>query len=250
NLGLRCDVQIPFVERWDRVNSGFDFNAKNPLSDQVLARWAELKARYDAGNNRFSYPDAPAVLLGGKAFVDPGVSRRTYDTDWQNLQPRLGFAWMFASRPVLRTGFGIYHRTATQGNYTDGFSQRTDYFESPDGGITPSSGLTGPYSLEDPFPNGIVSPSGRGLGLLTNVGRAVAFDGSQRPIPRTYQYSFGIQRRGWWKVLLDASYVGSVTTHESMSYEMDYLPWDIFLTGQRVNNFLDRTVPNPFYGIL
>jgi outer membrane receptor protein involved in Fe transport len=31
NLGLRYDVQFPFVERWNRVNNGFDFNAVSPL---------------------------------------------------------------------------------------------------------------------------------------------------------------------------------------------------------------------------
>jgi hypothetical protein len=156
---------------------------------------------------------------------------------------------MFEKRTVLRTGFGIYHRTATQGNYSDGFNQRTDYIDSLDGGITPSSGLTGPYSLVDPFPNGIIAPAGRQLGLMTNIGRGVSFDGRQRPLPRTFQYSFGLQRR-IRSILFDGSYVGSLTNHDSMSQELDYLPWNIFMAGQRVNTFLDRTVPNPFYGIL
>lgn len=251
NLGLRYDVQFPFVERWDRVNSGFDFNAVNPLNSQALAVWAANKAAYDANPaNRYPYPPVPAALLGGKTFVQPGGPRRTYDTDWSNIQPRIGLAWLFAPKTVLRTGFGIFHRTATQGNYTDGFSQQTQYTSSLDGGMTPSAGLQGRYSLENPFPDGIIPPSGRELGLLTNVGRGVSLDGSQRPIPTTYQYSFGFQRRAWWNVLLDVSYVGSVTNHDSMSLDLDYVPFDVFLQGQANTNFLDRTVPNPFFGIL
>src|SRR5258708_36893996 len=46
NLGLRYDVQFPFVERWNRMNTGFDFNVVNPLSDQVLAPWKANKASY------------------------------------------------------------------------------------------------------------------------------------------------------------------------------------------------------------
>src|SRR5262249_43382115 len=34
------------------------------------------------------------------------------------------------------------------------------------------------------------------------------------------------------------------------TYNMGYLPMDIFLRGQATNSFLDGTVPNPFYGIL
>src|SRR2546423_4980142 len=64
NLGLRYDVQFPFVERWNRVNNGFDLTAKNPLSDQVLAAWTANKAAYDAApTHRFPYPEAPPVLL-------------------------------------------------------------------------------------------------------------------------------------------------------------------------------------------
>ena len=253
NLGLRYDVQFPFVERWNRMNTGFDFNVVNPLSDQILAAWNANKAAYDATKPAFPYPNPPAAIYGGKTFIQPGGSRRTYNTDWSNLQPRIGVAWAFAPKSVLRTGFGVYHRTATQSGYTDGFSQQTAYQGSLNGGQTPAAlagSQNGPYSLVNPFPDGIIAPSGSQLGLLTNVGNGVSFDGRQRPIPTTYQYSFGLQRRTFWNVLLDGSYVGSMTLHDSMAFNSDYLPMDIFLQGQKTNSFLTRTVANPFYGIL
>jgi hypothetical protein len=250
NLGLRYDVQVPFVERWNRVNNGFDETAKNPLSDRILAVWAANKAAYDAKNPTFPYPAVPAALLGGKTFIQPGDSRRTYLTDWQNIQPRIGIAWQFARSSVIRTGFGIFHRTATQGNLTDGFSQQTGYTRSLDGDMTPAAGPTGPYSLQNPFPDGLVHPSGRDLGLLTNVGNAVSYDGRQRVIPRTFQYSFGLQRMMPWSMKLDVSYVGSITNHDTITYNEGYVPMNIFLKGQATNSFLDGTVPNPFYGIL
>ena len=51
-------------------------------------------------------------------------------------------------------------------------------------------------------------------------------------------------------MLLDASYVGSITNHDQMAYNIDNVPMPYFLQGQAVPNFLDRTVSNPFYGIL
>jgi hypothetical protein len=252
NLGLRYDVQIPFVERWNRVNNGFDPNVKNPLSDQILAVWAKDKAAYDAATPKptYPYPDVPAALYGGKTFVQPNGPRRTYSTDWQDIQPRIGIAWQLARNSVFRTGFGIYHPTATQANYTNGFSQQTGYTRSLDGDITPSAGPTGPYSLVNPFPDGIIQPTGRELGLLTNVGNALSFDGRQRPLPRVFQYSAGLQRMFWWNVKIDASYVGSITNHASMSYNLGYVPMDIYARGTATPTFLDRTVANPFYGIL
>jgi hypothetical protein len=212
--------------------------------------WRSDQAAYNNGKNAYPYPAPPAALLGGKEFVQPGGSRRTYLTDWQNIQPRVGVAWQFAAHTVLRAGFGIYHRTATQANYTDGFSQQTPYVRSLNGDMTPDAGLAGPYSLQNPFPNGLIAPSGRALGLLTNVGNGVSFDGAQRVIPRTFQYSFGLQRRMPLGVLLDASYVGSITNHDTMAYNSDYLPMPVFLAGQAAPTYMDRTVPNPFYGIL
>lgn len=250
NLGLRYDVQIPWVERWDRVNNGFDYSAKNPLSDQIIAKWKANKAAYDRTNPRFPYPDPPAAILGGKTFVQPGGNRRIYDTDWTNVQPRIGLAWRFAKATVLRTGFGIYHRTATQAGQTDGFSQATGYSRSLDGDITPAAGLSGPYSLQNPFPDGIVQPSGRELGLLTNIGNAVTYDSRKRPIPRTFQYSFGFQRRAFWNILLDVSYVGSLTNHDAMPINTDYWSYEFNEEARGVPAYGDTTVANPFYGIV
>ncbi|MBS1829549.1 MAG: TonB-dependent receptor [Acidobacteria bacterium] len=250
NLGLRYDVQFPWVERWDRVNNGFDYTSKNPLSDQIIARWKSLKATYDRTNPRFPYPDPPAAIYGGKTFVQPGGTRRIYDTDWQNIQPRIGIAWQFEKNTVLRTGFGIFHRTATQTGQTDGYSLATGYLRSSDGDVTPSAGLTGPNSLENPFPYGIVQPTGRELGLLTNIGNAVTYDARQRPIPRTFQYSFGFQRRLFGNAIFDVSYVGSITNKDAMPINTDYWPTEFNDAAQALPAFGDTTVANPFFGIV
>src|SRR5215472_15817699 len=136
------------------MNTGFDFNAVSPINAQVLAAWAADKAAYDKTNPKVPYPDPPAAILGSKTFIQPGGSRRTYQTDWTDVQPRFGLAWQFAARSVLRTGFGIFYKTATQSGYTDGFSQQTPYIASADA-FTYNNPLTGPYSLQNPFPNGL-----------------------------------------------------------------------------------------------
>lgn len=248
-LGLRYDVQIPFKERFHRVNAGFDFSVKNPLSDEIIARWKDLKQQYDAIEPAYPYPDPPEAIYGGRLFTSSNRPR-PYDTDWTDIQPRLGIAWNLFPKTVLRAGFGIFYRTASQMNQSDGFSQRTNYTSSLDGGVHPSAGLQGPYSLEDPFPTGIFSPTGASLGYRTAVGRAINFDGRQRPIPRTYEYSFGVQREFLSNILFEVSYAGSQTVHDSMPAQFDAIPYAELLKGQADPIYLNHRVPNPFSGIL
>lgn len=104
--------------------------------------------------------------------------------------------------------------------------------------------------LANPFPNGLVTPQGSQLGLYTELGNAVAFDGQQRVIPRTYEYSFGLQHMFPWQVRIDASYVGSLTVHYPVAYNMDYVPLSTYQAAYKTNAILSTSVPNPFYGIL
>jgi hypothetical protein len=256
NLGIRYDVQVPFKERDNRVNTGFDFNAPNPDSAQILAAWAADKAAWDKANpTKPYYPSPPSVILGGVTFIQPGASRRVFQTDWTDIQPRAGLAWQFAPQSVLRTGFGIFYGPATQtsaaaSGYNDGFSQQTAYQATPDA-VTYSTPLTGPFSLADPYPNGLVVPSGSQLGMYTDLGNAVNFDGYQHVIPRTYEYSFGLQRMMPWQVRIDASYVGSVTVHYPMPYNQDYVPLPVYQAAYKTNAILNTPgLANPFYGIL
>lgn len=255
NIGLRYDVQIPFKERWNRINTGFNFSAVNPDSAQILAAWAADKAAWDKANpTKPYYPAPPAQILGGVTFLQPGSSPRPFQTDWTDIQPRIGLAWKMPFDTVLRTGFGIYYMTGVQtsaaaSGYADGFNQQTPYIASADG-IAYTTPLTGPYSLANPFPNGLVTPRGPSLGMYTDLGNAVNFDGSQRVIPRTYEYSFGLQRMMPWQLRIDASYVGSITVHYPMAYNMDYVPLATYQAAYKTNAILNTSVPNPFYGIL
>ena len=44
NLGLRYDLEIPWLERYNRLNAGFASSTVNPYSDAIIANWVRLKA--------------------------------------------------------------------------------------------------------------------------------------------------------------------------------------------------------------
>lgn len=255
NLGLRYDAQIPWQERYNRENRGWDPSTKSPLSDQVLAKWSQLKAQYDAANPnaKYAYPAAPSVLTGG--FVFPGAGgqpRRLYNTDWTNIQPRLGLAYRIFNKTVIRMGGGLYYQSTTQGGTTTGFQQSTPYTASLDGGVTPSAGsnLNGAYSLVNPFPNGILAPTGNGLGILTNIGNGVSYDPPSFTVPRTYQYSFGIQQQVGKSIVMEVAYAGNYQNHINFSQNLNHEPYAAQLIAIQDPSYYSRSVPNPFYGIL
>ena len=252
NIGLRYDIQIPWIERYNRLNAGYDFNNKNPLSDQIIAKWTQLKAQYDADNPgaKYKYPDPPAAIYGGLLFAGvQGQPRRPYDTDWNGIAPRVGFAWQFAPKTVLRAGVGIFYQPQTQENTTTGFTQSTTYVRSLDG-VLPSGGLTGPYSLEQPYPNGLLPVAGASLGLLTHVGNGISFDTRGVPMPRSYQYSVGFERELPYAIVIEVSYSGNYTIHNTQNFNFDDVSQADRAIGVSDPNYLNRQLPSPFFGLL
>lgn len=246
NLGLRYDVQFPFIESHDRVVAGYAYGEANAeLNSAALPVWRQNAAADP------SYPRAPASIIGGLQFAGvKGVPRTVYNTDWQNFQPRIGVAYQFRPKWVMRGGLGIFHRTATQNSVTTGYSLNTDYVNSTDGGLTHRAGLTGPYSMENPFPDGVVKPLGSTLGINTNVGAGISFDGRDRKIPRTYQYSFTIEREFGRNMVLEASYVGSRTYGEPRTIQLSEMTQSDYEAAFRNPSFYQAQVANPWFGVI
>jgi hypothetical protein len=245
NLGLRYDFQMGLTESHDRLVAGFDYDVLNQdLNGKVLPVWQRLAA---ADPN---YPKAPTAIKGGLQFAGAnGVPRNVYNVDWTNIQPRIGFAYNAVKNTVIRGGFGIYHRTATQGSLTTGYSIQTPYLRSANADQTPRP-LTGAYSLENPWPDGLIIPNGNRLGINTNVGTGISWDPRERPIPRTYQWSFTVERQLPWSMVLELSYVGSLTNKEPLSTQLSDMNQADYDAAFRNPNFYNATVTNPWYGIL
>jgi len=264
NLGLRYDVQVPAKERFNRANRSFDPVTKHPLSDQVLAQWAAYKKAYDATNPRYPYPAPPAVLTGQWLFAGAsGAPVRFYDTDWTNFGPRIGLAYRVLPNTVIRAGFGAFYKSPTRSGSANGFSQSTSYTANLTDPRIPSACAnnacvsgppTGPYSLVDPYPQGLAVPLKAAGGAMTAVGNSVGFDSPHYKIPRTYQYSLGFQHQLPHAIVAEASFSGNMQIFETYSLDMNWpsgqAGLDLYKLAQSDATLFSTSLQNPFYGVL
>jgi len=200
NIGLRYDLQAGLRERYNRLNRGMCFTCVNPLTSDPTYQANLVKdapGLAAAGIN----PASLSTVYGGLTF--PGVNGNTknaYDTDWSNIEPRLGFAYSLGPKTVLRGGYGIFYAVGLEGGSNDGFSISTPYTTSTNGGVTPTSY----FASGNPFPTGAQTPPGSSLGLLTALGNGASVDFPGRRIPRPQEFSFGFQRELPGQMVLDA----------------------------------------------
>ncbi len=272
NIGLSYEVQVPYLERYNRMAGQFNMGVVNPLSDKIMAAWLADKAAYDATNPKYPYPAPPSAFYGVWQFAGVnGNPRRTRYTDWTNGAPRLGFAYRLGNKTVIRGGAGVYYQsdTANQNSQT-GFSQTTSYQSSftvngvpfPSACFNPLSGLsnnqcasapTGPYSLVNPYPLGLTAAPGS-ADPNANLGQGANGNWLHYKTPRTYQYSLGVQQQLPWSMLLDASFSGNYALFDRDSQDLgnpqDSLGLQLQQLAMNDPTFFTRQLANPFAGIL
>ncbi len=240
NLGLRYDYEGATTESHNRNLRGFDPNAALSISNAAEAAYA-------------ARPDVIAASAwharGGVLFASdsqPGF----WKTDKNNLQPRLGFAYKWSDKVVVRGGMGIFTVPfIISGVNQNGFSQATPITVSQDRGLTFQS------TLSNPFPLGLLAAPGNTLGPNTFLGQSL-----DRFAPLDFQngqlmrYLVNVQRElpGQW--LVEVGYVGSHGYDLTTDQELNSVPANYLSTSrvrdQGVVDFLGAQVTNPFAGLL
>jgi hypothetical protein len=219
NLGLRYDVSLPRTDRFNHQNY-FDPNATSPLNG------GKISYTDPVSGNAVTIP-----LMGGEVFANSG-HRTNYVTDWHDIQPRFGFAYQFASKMVVRGGYGIYYGQSRSGASgvvpygNAGFDEYTNVIST-----YKNLGNTPWLHLSNPYPNGLNQPAGSSLGLLNDVGynaNGPLLRAGANQTPYEQSWSLGVERQMPWNVVFDVEYLGKLGTHLpfSGSNSLDILgPW-------------------------
>jgi hypothetical protein len=222
NLGFRWDYESPFTERYNKQVSGFCTTCTNPLQSSVTGLALKGGLQYTSNSNR--YP---------------------YKKDWNNFQPRIGFAYQWFPKTVVRGGYGvIYFNTLESPNGT-GYSQTTSY-----NNFTGTNSNTAPLNpLTAPFPGGVLLPTGSSAGLGTAIGGGFNFLDPNHVQPKSTQYTASVQQQlpGF---ALQIAYVGARPSRLEVNHNIDALPTQYWNQGGTGVNFLNAQVPNPMVGLI
>jgi hypothetical protein len=218
NVGLRYETESPYTERRNQLVS-FDPNAPSPVANA-------------------SYPN----LTGALHFASPS-DRYVYAWDKKNFAPRLGIAYQVSKNTVIRAGAGSFYAPLQISNSavgfapTLGYSSSTPMVTSVDGGLTPYT------TLGNPFPGGLISPTGSSLGASTFLGQGINVWDSHPITPQSLQWNLDVQQQLPKSVLIEATYVGNRGVHLAGLREFGVLPTPYLALGSA----LLQQVPNPFY---
>ncbi|MBC7926433.1 MAG: carboxypeptidase regulatory-like domain-containing protein [Bryobacteraceae bacterium] len=216
NLGLRWEYEGGVTDRFNAI-SNFDPNSQTTVQ----------------GVN----------LRGGLVFPGTGgLSRGHREPSLTDFGPRAGASYQITKKTVVRAGYGIFHLPTT-GIFVNlgstGFGSATPYIATIDGFIPAGS-------LSNPYPDGIILPSGSRNGTLTGLGQAIG--GNQRGLKRGYsqQWSASVQQQlpGGW--LVETAYLGNRGVSLPANRSFNYLPEAALALGPG----LQQVVPNPYQGII
>lgn len=235
NLGVRWDFLPGETERHNQGDYAFNTTAVNPINSLV------------------SVPGF-AQLLGGPTFLGNGNPRSVYTATKTAIQPRVGIAYAFNDKTVLRGGFGESMRSPQNAPNSAGYSQSTSYLAndpSYPGSVYPNlaNQINNPYAS-------VLQPTGSSLGMLTQLGQGPWFLNPHYTIPSFWNYSVGVERQFLSHDMVNISYVGSRLYNGDSSENInreDYKAIEALNCnpdqGGIWENCNNDNVPNPFQGI-
>src|SRR5262249_34259132 len=222
----------PVTESQARLNDAFDTTSINPVSSKI---------------NQQQFPGFQ--VRGGPTFVDVnGNPSYPYAFDKNNIQPRVGFAYLLNDHTTLRGGYGLYSLNVVSIAASNGFLVTTPLIASLDGDRTST------YPLSSPFSQGLIPPPGSSLGLQTFLGRGPNFSNPDFINPYVHQFSIGVTRLLPWRTTVELSYVGSRTRQEQNQWGgFNEPPASLRDQCDPTNGgsprYCDALLPNPFYQV-
>ena len=229
NLGVRYDFDIPRTDRYNRMN-WLDLEADSPLASAP-----QLKGIFPQG------------LKGLMRFTDD-KNRTLYNGDYNNVQPRLGFAYALNNKTSIRGAYGLFYvvsRHTVKGEIGTGFG-----FLDISVPWSLDSSRTQYATLTNLFPAGLTLPPGRNPNWFLGFGAGTPSPKDDNP--QYQQWNFSVQREVPGNGVIEANYVGTKGTHlffgqgDTVSNLNPLYPmyWGIG------RNTLTSSVPNPFYGLI
>ena len=205
DIGVRFTRQIPTSTLGNNTTS-FDPAVYNPAQAVTLVAASTTSIVPNSGNryNGLTRPgEVPASQVANVPNANnpdvqtiPFASNPGYYQAFNLFSPRLSFAWtpFASSKTVVRGGAGLFY-DRLEGNL---------YFELAN---------NPPFTASSSFQNGNLANIQAGTVPPIAVWGSIGSISPDLQIPRTWQYSLGVQRELPWGLFADLSYVGATGQH-------------------------------------
>lgn len=209
-----ASLRYPTISGTRRSYTGFfaqnDFKATNKLTLNLGLRFEYEGAPYEH-HDRYSLVDLTAPnpgagrRPGALVFAGSGEgrtgSRTLTPVNYSAWGPRAGLAYALTPRTVLRGGYGVYYGTTNLGISTGSLAVTASF-------TTPDAGITAPFLLADGFPQTFATTPVLNPAALN--GQAATYtDADAGAMPRTQNWTFGVQRELATDLVLEANYIGN-----------------------------------------
>ena len=229
NAGVRYEFELGQKESTNRYNVGFDPNAT------------------------YAFPSAAApTAKGGLAFAGTeGYPVHCCNQSHTKFAPRFGAAFVLRKGTVIRGGAGVYFAGIAVTPYATGFSQTTAFVNASTNAPLSTSSVGTNAWLSNPFPSGLLQPSGNLLGALSGAGGTVTAQSFGRRFPLVDQYSMDIEQQLPWGIALKVGYVGAHARNWGQNVGLDQVPDSVMANyapgGANYGSSLSTKVANPYY---
>jgi hypothetical protein len=229
NLGLRYEYELGQREASNRYNVGFDPSIS------------------------YTFPSAAApTAIGGLAFAGVnGYPVHCCNLSHLKFAPRGGAAYEIRPGTVIRGGWGVFFAGIGDSPYNTGYSQVTNYVNtSTTTALAPANTGAGAW-LSNPFPTGLLAPTGNAEKALSGVGGAVTAQAFGRRFPLVDQYSMDVEHQLPGGFALKVGYVGAHARNWGQAVNIDQLPDSVMATyaagGANAGTSLATKIPYAYY---
>ena len=228
-------VGIVMNEHYDALYAQDDYRFSEKLTANIGLRYEyelgqrEATNRYNVGfdpNIAYTFPSAAAPSAkGGLAFAGVGgYPVHCCSLTHLKLSPRFGAAYEVKPGTVIRGGWGIFYAGIGDSAYNTGYSQVTNYTNTTTTTALGTAAIGANSWLSNPFPTGLLAPTGNSAAALSGVGGSVTAQAFGRRFPVVRQYSFDIEHQFPGGIALKVGYVGARAGNWGQAVNVDQLP--------------------------
>jgi len=195
NFGARLSHEDGMSEKQNRFTYRLNRTIRSPINDALNSNGVTVETALGR------------TIVGGLEFAGVnGAPTQHSDMEAVRISPRVGATYSLDDRTVIRGGYGLFYAPWNFSNSNQGqvgFTRNTSLTQSSPGAELP---LT---ALDNPYPDGLQSPVGSSLGLLTGIGGGLAYVDDTQNSGKVHQYSIDIQREISNDMALTVGYTGA-----------------------------------------